>query len=289
MEGAMSGERAQAMIGIKNRFRLAPGLTSTLAVERLSTVSGSDLEDFTSIVSDWLYTPPGRDYKISGGYEIRLEKERTKHHAGIAALKRLSMRWSGLLKVDAWLSDEDVGMNQVKGSGKLGFAYRPASGRLSVLTMLKGVYEKNSPAHPRGVDKALTFMTEANYHLCDRWEVEGKFVGRWVENTFRLLTASSSTYMYQAQLIRIFGGVWDVNLSARAVRQMETATTSYGGGIEVGRMVRENVWVGAGYDFGGHIDVDTEENEFAQNGFHIGMRLKFDEKLLGWFRTRMGD
>ncbi len=289
MEGAMSGERSQAMIGMKNRFRLSPGLTSTLSVEKLATVSGTDLEDFTAFVTEWLFTPPGKDYKLSGGYEIRLDRQRTKHLVGFAALKRLSETWAGLIKVDAWLSDEKEGMNQSKSSGRLGFSYRPAYKPLTVLSMIKGVYEKNSPAHPFGVDKALTVMTEANYHLNDRWEIEGKVVGRWVENTFRLLTVSSSSYMYQAQLIRMFGKAWDVSVAGRVVQQIETGTLRYGGGIQAGRMIRENVWVGAGYDFGGHRDEDTELNEFTQNGFHIGVKLKFDEKLLGYFNGSSGD
>ncbi len=289
MEGAMSGERSQAMIGLKNRFRLSPGLTSTFSVEKLSTVSGHDLEDFTAFVTEWLFTPPGRDYKLKGGYEIRLEKERTKHLFGFAALKRLSETWAGLVKIDAWLSDEDTRMDQSKSSGRLGFSYRPSHGPLTVLSMVKGVYEKNSPAHPFGVDKALTFMTEANYHLNDRWELEGKVVGRWVENTFRLLTVSSSSYMYQGQVIRMFGPAWDVSLAARVVQQIDTETLRYGGGIEVGRIIRDNVWVGAGYDFGGHRDALTEVNEFTQNGFHIGIKLKFDEKLLGYFNGSSGD
>ncbi len=289
MEGAMSGERSQAMIGVKNRFRLSPGLTSTLSIEKLSTVSGHDLEDFTAFVTEWLFTPPGKDYKVKGGYEIRLDRERTKHLVGFAALKRLSETWAGLVKIDAWLSDEKQGMDQSKSSGRLGFSYRPAYSSLSVLTMIKGVYEKNSPAHPRGVDKALTFMTEANYHLGDRWELEGKVVGRWVENTFRQLTVSSSSYMYQAQLIRLFGRAWDVSVAGRVVQQIETGTLRYGGGIEAGRIIRENIWVGAGYDFGGHRDAGTEVNEFTQNGFHIGIKLKFDEKLLGYFNGSSGD
>jgi uncharacterized repeat protein (TIGR01451 family) len=289
MEGAMSGERSQAMVGVKNRFRLTPGLTSTLSVEKLATVSGMDLEDFTAFATEWLYTPIGKDYKVRGGYEIRLENERTKHLIGVAALKRISETWAGLIKADAWYSDEDAAMDQSKCSGRLGFSYRPASGPLTVLSMIKGAYEKNSPAHPEGIDKALTIMTEANYHMNDRWELEGKVVGRWVENSFRYLTVSSSSYMYQTQLIRLFGRAWDVSVAGRVVQQIETGTLRYGGGIEAGRIIRENVWVGAGYDFGGHRDAGTEINEFTQNGFHIGIKLKFDEKLLGYFNGSSGD
>jgi hypothetical protein len=87
----------------------------------------------------------------------------------------------------------------------------------------------------------------------------------------------------------MFGKAWDVSVAARVVQQIETETLRYGGGIQVGRIIRDNVWVGAGYDFGGHRDALTEENEFTQNGFHVGVKLKFDEKLLGYFNGSAGD
>jgi hypothetical protein len=67
------------------------------------------------------------------------------------------------------------------------------------------------------------------------------------------------------------------------VTQRETRTTSYGGGVEIGRVVAENVWAGAGYDFGGREDADTAGNGFSRRGFHVGMRLKFNEKIMKYF------
>jgi hypothetical protein len=67
------------------------------------------------------------------------------------------------------------------------------------------------------------------------------------------------------------------------VHQNETATTSYGGGLELGRIVTGNLWVGAGYDFGGHDDPDASINSFERRGFHFGMRLKFNERIMEYF------
>ena len=285
MEGAMSGERGQATIGLKNRFRLAPGLTSTFSIESLATVSGFALDDFTSIVTEWMFTPPGRDYKIKGQYELRLETERRVHLAGAAGLKRLGPQWSGLAKGDLWYADEKTRSDQIKASGDLGLSVRPAAGRLMLLGMLKGRYERNSPAHPGAVDRAITVMTEADYSIDDRWSLEGKVAGRWVASAFKAYTTSSSTFLYQAQVVRAVGERWDVSAAARLVQQVETHTLRYGGGIEVGRLMAENVQAVAGYDFGGHRDADTELNEFTRNGFHIGIRLKFDERLLEYFNA----
>jgi hypothetical protein len=285
MEGAMSGERGQALIGLKNRFRLGPGLTSTFSLESVATVSGLALDDFTAIVTEWMFTPPERDYKVKGGYELRLETGRRVHLAGAAGIKRLGPQWAGLVKGDLWYADEKERDDQVKASGDLGLSVRPAAGRLMLLGMLKGRFERNSPAFPDVVDRAITVMTEASYALNDRWAIEGKVAGRWVTSAFKAYTTSSSTYMYQTQIVRTIGAHWDVSAAARIVQQVETRTLRYGGGIEAGRIVARNVQVVAGYDFGGHRDAGAELNEFTRNGFHMGIRLKFDERLLEYFHA----
>jgi hypothetical protein len=89
--------------------------------------------------------------------------------------------------------------------------------------------------------------------------------------------------MYQTQVTRVIAKKWDFALTARVVYQRETATTSYGGGFEIGRIVAANLWAGAGYDFGGHDDPGAPVNGFTRNGFHVGMRVKFDEKIMNYF------
>jgi hypothetical protein len=284
LEGAMSGERGQATMGIKNRFAVAEDLTATVAVEKLATVSGDAMEDYFSIATGALYTPPQKDYRMKGNYELRLEPVRVKHLAEVAAVRRLSERWSVLGKGDLWFSDEEREDNHVKGSSTLGFSLRPRSARaIEILSMLKTVYEKNSPAHPGAADTEVLGSVEATYAPSAAWELEGKLAARRVENTFRDYAASASAVMYQAQATRVFARKWDVALTARVVRQRETATTSYGGGLEIGRLVAGNLWVGAGYDFGGHRDRDASVNSFERSGFHLGMRVKFNEKIMEYF------
>lgn len=284
LEGAMSGERGQATVGLENRFRLADDLTATLSVEKASTVSGVQANDFTAIATGWVYTPAEKDYRLKGDYEIRLEPDRRKHLAGLAGLKRLGLRWAGLAKGDLWFSDEKRESNRVKGGSTVGLSMRPKTGGpLTLLSLLEANYEKNSPAHPGGVDRSLTASLEANYRLRASWELEGKVAGRWVKNTFKAYTASASTFLYQAHIIRTFGMHWDAGLTGRIVHQVETGTVRYGGGVEIGRRVAKNLWLGLGYDIGGHDDADSPVNEFQRSGFHIRLRMKFDEKLMRYF------
>ncbi len=284
LEGAMSGERGQATMGMRNRFAPAEDLTATAALEKLATVSGDGAEDYLSLSTGALYTPAKGDYRLKGNYEIRLEPARSKHLAELAAMKRLSERWSVLAKGDLWFSDEKREENHVKGSSTIGFSVRPRSARkVEILSLVKTVYENNSPAHPGAVDKELLGSIEATYAPRAAWELEGKLAARRVANSFRDYSANATAFLYQAQAIRIIARKWDVAFKARVVRQIETATTSYGGGIELGRLAANNLWVGAGYDFGGQDDRDASVNSFERRGFHLGMRLKFNEKIMEYF------
>ncbi|MCK4235575.1 MAG: hypothetical protein KAX38_00555, partial [Candidatus Krumholzibacteria bacterium] len=286
LEGAMSGERGQASIGLKNRFRISEDLTATFSAEKLATVSGRRTDDFLALATGWLYTPAKKDYRLKGDYEIRLEPERRKHLAGLAGLKKLGERWSALAKGDLWFSDEKSELDRVKGGSTVGLSFRPkVTAPLTLLSLVKANYEKNSPAHPGAVDRELLTSIEANYVVNSRWEIEGKLAGRWVRNAFKSYTASASTFLYQAQVIRVIGGSWDVGLTARIVQQRETHTVRYGGGLELGRLMAENIWLGVGYDFGGHDDGDVAINDFRRSGFHLRLRLKFNEKIMKYFHS----
>ncbi|GEM_PF-2159027 len=284
LEGAMSGERGQATIGLKNRFKVSEDLTATFAAEKLATVSGETANDFLSFAAGGLYTPGLKDYRVKGDYEISLQPDRRKHLAAVAGIKRMSDRWAAMIRGDLWFSDEKVGNDRVKGGSMIGLSLRPeAAGPLTLLGLLRMDYERNSPAHPAAVDKEFITSIEANYAVGGRWELEGKFACRFVRNMFKGYSADATTFLYQGQLIRIIRGRWDVGLTGRIVHQQETRTVRYGGGLEAGRLMAENLWLGIGYDFGGHSDSDADINDFTRSGFHVRLRWKFDERLMKYF------
>ncbi len=284
LEGAMSGERGQATIGLKNRFRLSSDLTGTFMAEKLATVSGMATDDFTSVATSWNYTPSEKDYRMKGDYEVKFETARIKHLFSTGGIKRMDRRWSGMARGDLWFSDEKDEANRAKANSTLGLSFRPeAAEDLTLLSLIRLRYEKNSPAHPGGVDKQLVLSSEANYALNAGWQLEGKIAAKWAKNTFRKITASAAAFMYQAQVIKLFPGRWDLTFMGRILHQRETGTIRYGTGIEAGKIVMDNLWVGGGYTFAGHSDSEVIENEFRESGFHLGMKMKFDEKLLNYF------
>lgn len=284
LEGAMGGERSQAVFGIKERFALAEDVAATVAIEKLATVSGEANDDHCSIAANAAFTPADGSYRAKGSYEIRLEPDRRKHLAELAGLRRMSERLALLAKGDLWFADEKIERNQVKASALVGCSVRPAGAdALTVLSLARCAYEERTPAHPDGIDRELLASVEAVYRVGRDWELEGKIAARRVENTFRDCTVGATAFLYQAQVVRSFAGAWDASATARIVRQSETRTTSYGGGVEIGRVMAENLWAGVGYDFGGREDAGNADNAFSSRGFHVGMRLAFNERIMRYF------
>lgn len=283
LEGAAGGERGQATVGLENRFRLSPALTGTVSAERLATVSGKDDEDFLAVATGWVWTPSDEAVKLKGDYEIRLEESRRKHLLNLAALRRLGGGWAALATGDLWYDDENDGADRIKGKSTLGLSMRAGTRPLVFLGLVRTNWEKNSPAHPDAVDRVLETSIEANWRPVPCWEIEGKTAARWVENTFRSWTASSSSFLWQAHVVRTFGRRWDIGATLRVVHQVETGTLRWGGGLEAGRVLAGNVWLGAGYDLGGHRNDDSPDNDFTRHGFHVTLKMKFDEKIMRLF------
>ncbi len=60
----------------------------------------------------------------------------------------------------------------------------------------------------------------------------------------------------------------------------EYGTNQYASGFEVGRLLRQNLWLSAGFNWVGFLgDPDLNRNEYTQDGFYIRLRFKFDETL----------
>jgi len=288
MEGSVSGERGMAIAGMKEKFRVNDDVLCTFTMEKQTTLSGQSLNDYFSIATGCSYIPSDRNYRVKYNYELRVESQRYKHLAGIAGMKKHSDRLSYLFKGELWFDDEKVEDNRVKGKAELAMALRPNGyDRLAVFSLLRSNYEKNSPAHPGCVDKELLFTVEANYSLSSSLQVEGKFAGRWLRKAFRSLVSDASTYLYQGEIIRVFGGVWDLRLRGRVVHQVESHSIALGSAIEVGHALTDAIWLGVGYDFARRSVEVSSINDYTVGGVFVRMRCKFTEKLMERFLREM--
>jgi hypothetical protein len=89
-------------------------------------------------------------------------------------------------------------------------------------------------------------------------------------------------------VVRDLNANWDVGASARALLTLGQGRAQYGAGLEVGRTLRTNLRVAAGYNVFGFQDRDLVGQNYTDHGIYLWFGFKFDEELMGLGRSAGG-
>ena len=119
-----------------------------------------------------------------------------------------------------------------------------------------------------------------DWHPSRPWWLTGRVAAKWQTDRF----ADGVKDRFAAQLLsgRLVYDVsenWDLGLLAAAQLGQHGARQS-ALGVEVGYLVRQNLWLSAGYNRTGFsADADLAGYDYTQRGAFIRLRFKFDENL----------
>ena len=86
--------------------------------------------------------------------------------------------------------------------------------------------------------------------------------------------------LFASRIILDVSSKFDVSAMAGVMVSPEDNVRDEVYGVEVGYLVKENVWLSLGHNFSGFYDRDLSGRDPTQSGWYIRMRMKFDEKLL---------
>ncbi len=137
--------------------------------------------------------------------------------------------------------------------------------------------------------RAHIVSTHADWHPSRPWWLTGRVAGKWQQDRFAYADGGRVDSRFRAVLVsgRIVYDItedWDIGVLAASFRGQDGGN-QYGYGLEVGRLLRQNLWLSAGYNWSGFDgDRDLSGYEYTQRGFFLRLRFKFDEDLFA--RTR---
>jgi hypothetical protein len=94
------------------------------------------------------------------------------------------------------------------------------------------------------------------------------------------LVSQSAAQWLHARFNRDLGGPWDAGVSASTLFG-SGASHRDGLGLELGRSLRDGVWLSAGWNYLGYTDPDLPSEEYTQRGLYLRVRARLDEDLLG--------
>jgi uncharacterized repeat protein (TIGR01451 family) len=291
LTGAESGQGAADALGVRNLWRLAPGLNATTAVERqevinpvvlpgapLGTAIGMQTATALATGVEYVGSPL---WKAAERLEYRFSDVQTNWLSTMTVTRKLSDDWT-LIGRNVYMSAHtqdpgSVAIAENQDRAQVGIAYRDNStNKWNMLARYEYRTDyNNTPV--TGVDSRTQIgALVANFHPVRAWEFDGQLAAKQVNE---ILNGASSSYTAELLAGRAQWDLdprWDVGLLA--------STTSGGGSrdqgvaLEVGRRLFDNLWVSVGAIAGRYADAELFSANSSWRGVYIRMRFKFDEK-----------
>ncbi len=305
LRDSISGRDVQAASGIRNNWDIAKGLRLSSSIERVNVVDG-DTGDSTglALALDYSANPLWRgairaEHRISedvSGTVDTNEAFKTSLLQFMVA-RKLSRDWTLLGRNYLLATNYEERGDVLQDRFQIGLAYRDTDRNRvnalmryeyklerdeSGLTLLNGEVVDGTSQDVR--TRAHIISTHADWHPSRPWWLTGRIAGKWQRDQFAYGDGSRVNSSFNAVLVsgRIVYDItenWDIGVLGSTFRGQYGAN-QYAYGVEVGRLLRQNLWLSAGYNHTGFAgDSDLNGYEYTQQGLFLRLRFKFDEDL----------
>jgi uncharacterized repeat protein (TIGR01451 family) len=274
----LSGREAEAAIGLRNRWTLAPGLRLNTSFERVSPLAGASSGEATAVTAaiDYAENPQWRG---SARLEYRTAPSGDNWLASLGYGRKLSRDWTALGRsvFSALPSDE------LHEHTQLGFAFRQTElNRWSLLARYEHKYDRaGSPTNAGVRDAAHVFSSHANFHPVTAWTFSGELAFKLASEWAPGGVVHTHAELFEFRAVRDLNAQWDIGVSTRALATLSEGRSQYGAGLEIGRTLRTDLRMALGYNLFGFRDRDLTGENYTDQGVYLRFGLKFDESLFG--------
>lgn len=304
LRDSISGRDVQAASGIRNTWDIAEGLRLGSSAEHVKVIDGS-AGDTTglALALDYSANPLWRgairaEHRISEDVPDTATNEAFNTTLLQAMLARkLSRDWTLLARNYLLSTRYDARGDVLQDRFQLGLAYRDTDrNRINALARYEYKLERDESgltlSDGAAVDgssqdvrtRAHIVSTHADWHPSRPWWLTGRVAGKWQQDQFAYSDGVRVDSRFHAVLLsgRVVYDItenWDVGVLGATFRG-QTGANQYAWGMEVGRLLRQNLWLSAGYNWSGFTgDRDLNGYEYTQQGVFVRLRFKFDEDL----------
>jgi hypothetical protein len=289
LRDALAGREATAAVGLRNTWPIREGLRLNTTLERIKLVGGAAVPNAlggTSTSPEATAAGIGMDYTANplwkGSARLEWRKDDTsKSWLNTAALARkLSDDWTLLARNYLYRQSFDNGDKNNQNRFQIGAAWRET--QTNTWNAL-GKYEyRQEDVRTQGVDelkaKVHVVSLDADYHPRRPVWYAGKIAGKWRSDVLAGETNKFDAQLLQGRVIWDITNRWDASLIASVLGSNGFKNRRSGVGLELGRVITDNLWLSAGYNFRDLVDKDLL-TDYSYQGPFIRLRYKFDENL----------
>lgn len=285
---AFAGRDAQASIGLRNRWAVAPNVLIHTSFERVSPLFVTDVaqqqkNDALAITGALEWTQPSLS-KTTARLEFRNAESGDNALASFGYARKLSRDWT-LLGRTVW-DDFKAGQHNTRGFSQLGFAWRQTDrNKWNGLARYEQRVERTEPAltssGPSARSVAHILASMLNYQPAPRLTLSGRYAARSTSDRGGGVQTSSTAQLLMGRGILDLTQRVDAGIIASSLFSDGFSDRSYGLGGEVGVVVLKNMRLAGGYNLFGFTDKDLNSFGTTRKGPYLELGFKFDESLFG--------
>ena len=305
LRDAISGRDVQAASGIRNTWDVAEGLRLSSSAEHVNVIDGSTGDNTgLALALDYSANPLWRgalrvEHRMSADVRQTLDVNEAFDTTLVQfmAARKLSRDWTLLARNYLLSTDYEARGDVLQDRFQIGAAYRDTDrNRINALmryeyklerdesglTLLNGTVVDGSSQGVR--TRAHIVSTHADWHPSRPWWITGRVAGKWQSDQFAYgdgtrVNSDFRAVMVSGRIVYDITENWDIGVLASTFRG-QNRSNQYAYGVEVGRLLRQNLWLSAGYNHTGFEgDRDLSGYEYTQQGLFLRLRFKFDEDL----------
>ena len=302
LRDAISGRDIQAASGVRNNWDIREGMRLSSSFEHTNVISG-DVGDSTGagLALDYSANPLWRgtirvEHRISDDVpETPTDEGYNTTLLQFLAARKLNRDWTILARNYLLRTEYAARGDVLQDRFQIGAAYRDTdTNRVNALARYEYKLEKDESGmdgsgfgSDTGQDirtSAHIISAHADWHPSRPWWLTGRVAAKWQKDSFFYADIGRVNDDFNAVLLsgRVVYDItenWDIGVLASTFRGQDGAN-QYAFGVEVGRLLRQNLWLSVGYNATGFRgDEDLTGYEYTQQGGFIRLRFKFDEDL----------
>ncbi len=279
---SVSGREAEAAIGLRNLWPVAPGLMLSTNFERVHAVGGTAGNESTAGAFGVEYTANPL-WKGTGRLELRYgtQADSLLHTIGLGF--KLNKDWTLLGK-------NIISLTKNKGTSvgekwlerlQFGVAYRDTDSDMwNGLARAEHKAERDSTQIDQDVKRDVEiFSTHLNYQPRSDLMFSSRIAAKWQTDLSNGQKDKSNAQLLSLRATYDINNRWDISGYASTMFSRGATGRQNGLGIEGGYMLTSNLWLSAGYNFFGFKAEDLSGGDYTNHGAFVRMRFKFDEDL----------
>jgi uncharacterized repeat protein (TIGR01451 family) len=282
---AYPGYETEAAIGLRSVYTLRPGLKFSATAENVTPVTalGASPTDKALALTGSLDYTASKRWKSSGRFEWR---QGTSDNAILSSFG-LAMKLNDSYTL---LNRSVYSVTMPKTSGETdrlqvrvqnGISFRPVkSNRFTVLTMFELKEEKDGTSTIVIPDRKVAILSiGTNYQPSAKTMATFRYAMKWSDDETNVVDSTLNGHMTTVRVTRDLSPRWNVGVENSDLFSQHFGNVQYANGVEVGYILRQNLWLSVGYNFTGFYDRDLTADEATRQGPFIRMRFKFDESM----------